>query len=234
MKRIYPILLILFLPFISKSQDFGVGAIVGMVVDEIKPTVVMRDPNWQADDALKLQEIVSQNYKVHAEMVKNVTHSYNLLEIMKESTKKLRNINRRIANVVMLENAIVSVAECSKDYANMLNRVQSSGNFTLNELQNLVTYTSSVVYQLSYTLSMIEVVVTDNWAEMSDGERMSNMRETLNQLNSEIREVYMFMYEVEELSAQRQRLKSLQAIGNFLGGSNKSMFDQHEYAGFDD
>lgn len=234
MKRIYPILLILFLPFISKSQDFGVGAIVGMVVDEIKPTVVTRDPGWVAEDQLRLEETAVQNALVHEEMVKNVAHSFNLLKLMKESTEKLREINRRVANIVMLENAVMSVAECSKDYANMLNRMQSSGNFTLNELQSLITYTSTIVYQMSFSLSMIEVVVTDNWAEMSDGERMSNMRETLSQLNNEIREVYEFMYEVEQLNSQRERVRSLQAITNFLGGSNKSMFDQHEYATFSD
>jgi hypothetical protein len=68
--------------------------------------------------------------------------------------------------------------------------------------------------QTSYAISTLTVVLTDNLSEMTDGERLLNMNQALNELKDNLGVINSAIIEVEILDNQRLQLRTLNYINS--------------------
>ena len=70
--------------------------------------------------------------------------------------------------------------------------------------------------QTSYDISTLTVVLTDNFSEMSDGERLLNMNSAIKELRENLGVVNSAIIEVETLDNQRMQLRTLNYINSIF------------------
>ncbi|HZK61525.1 MAG TPA: hypothetical protein VFC41_05570, partial [Anaerovoracaceae bacterium] len=70
--------------------------------------------------------------------------------------------------------------------------------------------------QTSYSISTLTVVLTDNLSEMTDGERLLNMNQALNELRDNLGVINSAIIEVEILDNQRMQLRTLNYMNSIF------------------
>jgi uncharacterized phage infection (PIP) family protein YhgE len=172
-------------------------------------TIVVRNPAWLTSDEAKEALEKADRLRQLEKLTEQVNTQKESLQTIKDATDKLRKINRKVANYHNLE---LAIAQVSDSYARVLSSLKSINDhncFKPSEYHMINESMMGLLSQTSYSISTLTVVLTDNLSEMTDGERLLNMNQALNELKDNLGVINSAIIEVEILDNQRMQLRTL-------------------------
>jgi len=177
-------------------------------------TVVVKDFSWRAEDETKYKIEMADRLREYAKLTEQVNTQRESLQAIKDATEKLRKINRKVANYHNLELAILQVGESYTRVLGSLKTLNEHNCFKPSEYHMINESMMGLLSQTSYSISTLTVVLTDNLSEMTDGERLLNMNQALNELRDNLGVINSAIIEVEILDNQRMQLRTLNYINS--------------------
>ena len=136
-------------------------------------TVVVKNPAWQAEDAAKESLEKADRIRQITTLTEQVNTQKESLQAIRDATEKLRKINRKVANYHNLELAIAQVSDSYTRVLGSLKAINEHNCFKPSEYHMLSESMMGLLSQTSYSITTLTVVLTDNFSEMSDGERLT-------------------------------------------------------------
>jgi len=179
-------------------------------------TVVSRSPTWTADDEKKETLEKADRLSQLEKLTEQVNTQKESLTAIKDATKKLKEINRKVANYHNLELAIEQVSESSARVLSSLSTINDHNCFKPSEYRKISEYMMGLLNQTSYAINTLTVVLTDNLSQMTDGERLLNMNQALTQLGDNLGVINSAITEVETLDNQRLQIRTLNNINTIF------------------
>jgi len=179
-------------------------------------TVVVKNPSWQAEDAAKESLEKADRIRQITTLTEQVNTQKESLQAIRDATEKLRKINRKVANYHNLELAIVQVSDSYTRVLNSLKTISDHNCFKPSEYHNISESMMGLLSQTSYSITTLTVVLTDNFSEMSDGERLLNMNQAIKELRENLGVINSAIIEVEILDNQRMQLRTLNYINSIF------------------
>ena len=177
-------------------------------------TVVVKNPSWQAEDAAKESLEKADRIRQITTLTEQVNTQKESLQAIRDATEKLRKINRKVANYHNLELAIAQVSDSYTRVLGSLKAINEHNCFKPSEYHMLSESMMGLLSQTSYSITTLTVVLTDNFSEMSDGERLLNMNQAIKELRENIGVINSAIIEVEILDNQRMQLRTLNYINS--------------------
>lgn len=177
-------------------------------------TVVVKNPSWQAEDAVKESIEKADRLRQLTTLTEQVNTQKESLQAIRDATEKLRKINRKVANYRNLELAVVQVSESYARVLASLKNISEHNCFKPSEYRMISESMMGLLSQTSYAISTLTVVLTDNLSEMTDGERLLNMNQALKELRENLGVINAAIVEIEILDNQRMQLQTLNYINN--------------------
>ena len=177
-------------------------------------TVVVRNPAWKISDEVKESLEKADRLQQLNKLTEQIETQKESLKAIKDATEKLRKINRKVANYHNLELAIVQVSESYARVLGLLKTLNDHNCFKPSEYHTISESMMGLLSQTSYAISTLTVVLTDNLSEMTDGERLLNMNQALNELKDNLGVINSAIIEVEILDNQRMQLRTLNYINS--------------------
>jgi len=176
--------------------------------------MVVRNPSWLISDQLKESLEKADRLQQLNKLTEQIETQKESLKAIKDATEKLRKINRKVANYHNLELAIVQVSESYARVLGLLKTLNDHNCFKPSEYHTISESMMGLLSQTSYAISTLTVVLTDNLSEMTDGERLLNMNQALNELKDNLGVINSAIIEVEILDNQRMQLRTLNYINS--------------------
>ena len=179
-------------------------------------TMVVKDPTWRLEDATKDRLEMADRLREYAKLTEQVATEQKSLQVVIDATEKLRKINRKVANYHNLELAIVQVSDSYTRVLSSLKTINDHNCFKPSEYHMISESMMGLLSQTSYAISTLTVVLTDNFSEMSDGERLLNMNQALKELRENLGVINSAIIEVEILDNQRMQLRTLNYMNSIF------------------
>jgi len=179
-------------------------------------TVVVKNPSWQAEDAAKESLEKADRIRQITTLTEQVNTQKESLQAIRDVTEKLRKINRKVANYHNLELAIAQVSDSYTRVLGSLKAIDEHNCFKPSEYHMLSESMMGLLSQTSYSITTLTVVLTDNFSEMSDGERLLNMNQAIKELRENLGVINSAIIEVEILDNQRMQLRTLNYINSIF------------------
>jgi uncharacterized protein YfkK (UPF0435 family) len=179
-------------------------------------TVVVRSPAWKIEDEAKESLEKADRLRQMASLTEQVNTQKESLQAIRDATEKLRKINRTVANYHNLELAIVQVSDSYTRVLGSLKTVNDHNCFKPSEYHMITESMMGLLSQTSYAISTLTVVLTDNFSEMSDGERLLNMNQAIKELRENLGVINSAIIEVEILDNQRMQLRTLNYMNSIF------------------
>ena len=179
-------------------------------------TMVVKDPTWRLEDATKDRLEMADRLREYAKLTEQVATEQKSLQVVIDATEKLRKINRKVANYHNLELAIVQVSDSYTRVLGSLKTISDHNCFKPSEYHMISESMLGLLSQTSYAISTLTVVLTDNFSEMSDGERLLNMNSAIKELRENLGVINSAIIEVEILDNQRMQLRTLNYINSIF------------------
>ena len=179
-------------------------------------TIVVKDPTWKFEDATKETLEKADRLRQMEKLTEQVNTQKESLQAIRDATDKLRKINRKVANYHNLE---LAIAEVSNSYTRVLSSLKTINDhncFKPSEYRRISESMMGLLSQTSYAISTLTVVLTDNFSEMSDGERLLNMNQAIKELRENLGVINSAIIEVEILDNQRMQLRTLNYINSIF------------------
>jgi len=176
--------------------------------------VVVKNPAWKLEDEAKDKIEMSDRLREYAKLTEQVKTQKESLQVIRDATEKLRKINRKVANYHNLELAIVQVSEAYTRVLGSLKRISDNNCFKPSEYHNISESMMGLLSQTSYSITTLTVVLTDNFSEMTDGERLLNMNQAIKELRENLGVINSAIIEVEILDNQRMQLRTLNYLNS--------------------
>ena len=189
--------------FLSSVQVFG-------------QVIVVKDPTWKIADATKESLEKADRLRQFEKLAEQVKTQKESLQAIRDATEKLRKINRKVANYHNLELAIAQVSDSYTRVLDLLKTVNDHNCFKPSEYHKINESMMGLLSQTSYAISTLTVVLTDNFSEMSDGERLLNMNQALKDLRENLGVINCAIIEVEILDNQRMQLRTLKYLSSIF------------------
>lgn len=172
-------------------------------------TMVVKSPSWAIHD----QEMAMEQRAVWAEggaqAVEQLAINNERLKLVKDATKRLKEINRKIANVRYLEDAISTTTKATMRMGAFMKNIEADNLFEPEEYRAIFSHCTMILSSAQMTIDALTIVITDNFAEMNDFERMTIIRESLQQLKDDVAVLNSFMNEVNYVNNQRMQIRTL-------------------------
>jgi len=179
-------------------------------------TMVVKNPAWQAEDAAKESLEKADRIRQITTLTEQVNTQKESLQAIRDATEKLRKINRKVANYHNLELAIAQVSDSYTRVLGSLKAIDEHNCFKPSEYHMLSESMMGLLSQTSYSITTLTVVLTDNFSEMSDGERLLNMNQAIKELRENLGVINSAIIEVEILDNQRMQLRTLNYINSIF------------------
>lgn len=186
------------------------------LIAPMQPTVVVKNPAWKMEDEAKFKLEMADRLREYGKLAEQVESTREHLKMVKDATKKLMEINRKIANYRYLEMALSNLNDALQKVKSTMRTLNESNCFSPSEYRMINESVLNLVNHTSFTIQAITVVVTDNFASMTDGERLSNLQESVKQLRDDLGVINNFLWELETLNNQRMQVKTLKYFNNTL------------------
>jgi uncharacterized protein YfkK (UPF0435 family) len=178
--------------------------------------VVVKNPAWKLEDEAKDKLEMSDRLREYAKLTEQVNTQRESLQTIRDATEKLRKINRKVANYHNLELAIVQVSEAYSRVLTSLRRINDNNCFKPSEYHIISESMMGLLSQTSYSITTLTVVLTDNFSEMTDGERLLNMNSAIKELRENLGVINAAIIEVEILDNQRMQLRTLNYMNSIF------------------
>ena len=179
-------------------------------------TVVVRNPAWSTADEAKEALEKADRLRQLEKLTEQVNTQKESLQAIRDATEKLKKINRKVANYHNLELAIVQVSDSYTRVLGSLKTINDHNCFKPSEYHMISESMMGLLSQTSYSISTLTVVLTDNLSEMTDGERLLNMNQALNELRENLGVINSAVIEVEILDNQRMQLRTLNYMNSIF------------------
>ena len=179
-------------------------------------TMVVKNPAWQAEDAAKESLEKADRIRQITTLTEQVNTQKESLQTIRDATEKLRKINRKVANYHNLELAIVQVSDSYTRVLGSLKTISDHNCFKPSEYHMISESMMGLLSQTSYAITTLTVVLTDNFSEMSDGERLLNMNQAIKELRENLGVINSAIIEVEILDNQRMQLRTLNYMNSIF------------------
>lgn len=179
-------------------------------------TVVVRNPAWSTADEAKEALEKADRLRQLGKLTEQVNTQKESLQAIRDATEKLKKINRKVANYHNLELAVVQVSDSYARVLSSLNTINEHNCFKPAEYHRISESMMGLLSQTSYAISTLTVVLTDNFSEMSDGERLLNMNSAIKELRENLGVINSAIIEVETLDNQRMQLRTLNYINTIF------------------
>jgi len=179
-------------------------------------TMVVKNPAWQAEDAAKESLEKADRIRQITTLTEQVNTQKESLQTIRDATEKLRKINRKVANYHNLELAIVQVSDSYTRVLGSLKTISDHNCFKPSEYHMISESMMGLLSQTSYAITTLTVVLTDNFSEMTDGERLLNMNQALKELRENLGVINSAIIEVEILDNQRMQLRTLNYMNSIF------------------
>ena len=179
-------------------------------------TVVVRNPAWSIADEAKEALEKADRLRQLEKLTEQVNTQKESLQAIRDATEKLKKINRKVANYHNLELAVVQVSDSYARVLSSLNTINEHNCFKPAEYHRISESMMGLLSQTSYAISTLTVVLTDNFSEMSDGERLLNMNSAIKELRENLGVINSAIIEVETLDNQRMQLRTLNYINTIF------------------
>ena len=178
--------------------------------------IVVKDPTWKIADATKESLEKADRLRQFEKLAEQVKTQKESLQAIRDATEKLRKINRKVANYHNLELAIAQVSDSYTRVLDLLKTVNDHNCFKPSEYHMINESMMGLLSQTSYAISTLTVVLTDNFSEMSDGERLLNMNQAIKDLRENLGVINCAIIEVEILDNQRMQLRTLKYLSSIF------------------
>jgi len=179
-------------------------------------TMVVKNPAWQAEDAAKESLEKADRIRQITTLTEQVNTQKQSLQAIRDATEKLRKINRKVANYHNLELAVVQVSDSYTRVLNSLKTISDHNCFKPSEYHMISESMMGLLSQTSYAITTLTVVLTNNFSEMSDGERLLNMNQAIKELRENLGVINSAIIEIEILDNQRMQLRTLNYINSIF------------------
>ena len=179
-------------------------------------TVVVKNPAWEIEDATREKAEMTDRLREYTKLSEQVATERENLQVIKDATEKLKKINRKVANYHNLELAITQVSDSYTRVLGSLKTINDHNCFKPSEYRRISESMMGLLSQTSYAISTLTVVLTDNFSEMSDGERLLNMNQAIKELRENLGVINSAIIEVEILDNQRMQLQTLNYINSIF------------------
>jgi len=180
------------------------------------PVIVVKNPVWKAEDLVKENLEKADRLQQLNKLTEQVNTQRESLQAIKDATEKLKNINRKVANYHNLELAIEQVSDSYSRVLGLLKTIDDHNCFKPSEYHIISESLLGLISQTSYAISTLTVVLTDNFSEMTDAERLLNMNQALKELRENLGVINCAIIEVETLDNQRMQLRTLQYLNSIF------------------
>lgn len=140
----------------------------------------------------------------------SIAESKKQVTLLEKTIKRLRQINSKLNELSMLENAIKTqkyTIQRSKAYAKQL---QQTRMFKPSEINIMVGNFNTIIASSARTIKVINLVMKNNGLEMSDGER-------LKQLDQAVKDVNDHRVAVDMMNRTYRRVAMKRATYSFMG-----------------
>lgn len=179
-------------------------------------TMVVKDPTWKFEDVTKETLEKADRLRQLEKLTEQVNTQKESLQAIRDATEKLRKINRKVANYHNLELAIVQVSDSYTRVLSSLKTINDHNCFKPSEYHMISESMMGLLSQTSYAISTLTVVLTDNFSEMSDGERLLNLNQAIKELRENLGVINSAIIEVEILDNQRMQLRTLNYMNSIF------------------
>ena len=176
--------------------------------------VVVKNPVWKLEDEAKDKIEMSDRLREYAKLTEQVNTQKESLQTIRDATEKLRKINRKVANYHNLELAIVQVSDSYTRVLSSLKTISDHNCFKPSEYHMISESMMGLLSQTGYSITTLTVVLTDNFSEMTDGERLLNMNQAIKELRENLGVINSAIIEVEILDNQRMQIRTLNYINS--------------------
>jgi hypothetical protein len=149
-------------------------------------TVVVKNPAWEIEDATREKVEMTDRLREYTKLTEQVATEQKYLQVVIDATEKLKKINRKVANYHNLELAIAQVSDSYTRVLGSLKTINDHNCFKPSEYHMITESMMGLLSQTSYAISTLTVVLTDNFSEMSDGERLLNMNQAIKELRENL------------------------------------------------
>ena len=163
------LLLLFLLSVIYQQFALGQGAVV-----------VVRSPEWYIQEQAKAAAEKADRITSIAQLSTVVSTGELSLQTLKDATKRLIEINRRVADYRHLEEALLEVSNAYANVRRVMGTLNDHSCFSPTEYREINESLMLLVSQTSYAVSTITIVVTDNFASMGNIQVNNNFTATLN------------------------------------------------------
>ena len=180
------------------------------------PVIVVKNPVWKAEDLVKENLEKADRLQQLNKLTEQVNTQRESLQAIRDATEKLKNINRKVANYHNLELAIEQVSDSYSRVLGLLKTIDDHNCFKPSEYHIISESLLGLISQTSYAISTLTVVLTDNFSEMTDAERLLNMNQALKELRENLGVINCAIIEVETLDNQRMQLRTLQYVNSIF------------------
>jgi len=180
------------------------------------PVIVVKNPVWKAEDLVKENLEKADRLQQLNKLTEQVNTQRESLQAIRDATEKLKNINRKVANYHNLELAIEQVSDSYSRVLGLLKTIDDHNCFKPSEYHIISESLLGLISQTSYAISTLTVVLTDNFSEMTDAERLLNMNQALKELRENLGVINCAIIEVETLDNQRMQLRTLQYLNSIF------------------
>ena len=184
--------------------------------DVFSQTVVVRSPAWKIENEAKESLEKADRIRQITTLTEQVNTQKESLQAIRDATEKLRKINRKVANYHNLELAIVQISDSYTRVLGSLKTINDHNCFKPSEYHMISESMMGLLSQTSYAISTLTVVLTDNFSEMSDGERLLNMNQAIKELRENLGVINSAIIEVEILDNQRMQLRTLNYMNSIF------------------
>lgn len=174
--------------------------------------IITRDPYWVASEEKNASLDLADRAKQYAEYSQKVNDAKDRLKYIKEATKKLKEINRKVADYRRLEECLVYTYRAYDRFDEYSKTLSQSDCFKPEELKYILSLFDNCLSMTSTSINALSVVVTDNLSEMSDGQRLMNINIAIKELRSNVGVFYGLIDEVDILKNQRNSLRTYQVF----------------------
>jgi len=199
------LLLLFLLSVIYQQFALGQGAVV-----------VVRSPEWYIQEQAKAAAEKADRITSIAQLSTVVSTGELSLQTLKDATKRLIEINRRVADYRHLEEALLEVSNAYANVRRVMGTLNDHSCFSPTEYREINESLMLLVSQTSYAVSTITIVVTDNFASMTDAERLNAIRNALKDLHDNLTVVNDFIAQVELLDFQRTQVRTLHYLNTIF------------------
>lgn len=183
--------------------------------------VVVKDPSWQFDDQAKFMEARAQWSAEQAKWAESIAQNAERLQMLKDATRTLKEVNRRIVNINILEDAIVVTARTHEMTIEHIKRIERNQLFSVDEYVMITSMVQRCLSMTAYTIKQLTVVVTDNFAQMGDGERQQNLNIFLTKLQNDLEVIASLLWEIEKMENNLMHLRTTQYMKKALTPKKK-------------